>query len=186
MILAYVEILFPSKGSGPVPNPGWENMECELNEGDIRNRLNNFSQKWYFNKNKSNYVHLTGAQKQCSTDDTTLGSSNGYQYDNFSFVYTGLIINDYPGNEINAIGHVTVHELAHQFIDDLNCPDPPNPGPGHCTNNAFTPPNDSEPCVMQKYIQDPPNDKVRFCIEHIYSNSNICFDSSIRNKKDDL
>ncbi|MEJ5166544.1 MAG: hypothetical protein WHV67_05910, partial [Thermoanaerobaculia bacterium] len=47
---AYVEFVFPEKGSGPVPNPLWESQSCDTINETIRT---NFSEKWYKNSGKS-------------------------------------------------------------------------------------------------------------------------------------
>ena len=183
---AYIDILFPSKGAGPIPNPRWENYGCDQITENI---LKAFSEKWYKNSGKQNYIHLIGSKDECSTNMETLGATFSWDANNphinCSYIFSGKIQNDYPENKTNAVGTVTVHEITHQFdIKIKDCGG--HPGPGHCTNNAFTPPNDSEPCVMQKYLQDPPNNIVRFCTQHISTGNNVCFDGSIRRAKDDL
>ena len=68
-----------------------------------------------------------------------------------------------PGVWARLIGRLAAGlspEMGHQF--QIYAGDPQV----HCSNNAYTPPSDSEKCIMN-YSGTFTNDKARFCKDHI-------------------
>jgi len=187
---AYVEFVFPKKGSGPVPNAGWSSAFCGTVDASD---LYDFSGKWWHPDNRftRNYFYLVGAERLCQGDLATLGGSRAWfdanTFANFTFIFADTIAASFSGDLYTRVVRITtVHELGHQFNISTTCTDPP--ATGHCTNDAYAPQTDSEACIMRQTLGEVgiDNDVVRFCLQHILTDSNTCWDDSIRTIEDNL
>ncbi len=102
--------------------------------------------------------HLVGV-RQIDAAGGSLGVSTWTC--NFLFVYIKTLEDSYGANSAKAIREVTVHEMGHQF--QICASEHPQV---HCSNDAYTPPDDGEKCIMHETLTTA-NDKARFCKEHI-------------------
>ena len=77
-----------------------------------------YSQMWFANRDKSNYIHLIaacqGTGKRQGIDQTERPLT-GIQGFNWCYVFIPKISADYPNASATAVREVSCHEIGHQF-----------------------------------------------------------------------
>jgi len=168
---AFVEFRIPEDARGVVPY--FEYMST------VDAVVEDFSQRWFLHKDtrqddawtsppsrgmfktgKVNYIHTIGACRGVGEGDV---AGYGPWWHNCILVFVKDIENRYSEPTVRAWNNqeTTVHELGHQFQVDAKTPEV------HCSNDAYTPPNDGEKCIMTPY-GSATNGRARFCKMHIY------------------
>jgi hypothetical protein len=102
----FVEFKLPSDGAGDVPH---QNTLSPTSNPTVYE----YSDVWFKNDGKSNYIHVIGAKCYGSTSDGQLGG--GDYTANVACVYVGTIWHDYAASHNTVKADVSVHEVGHQF-----------------------------------------------------------------------
>ncbi len=148
--------------------------------------LNNYQRIWYGNKDKTNYLHLVGAEKYYEGSDYAgfaLFDPSTNLEQGCSFVCVKLIETTKPTYTSEWIQYATVHEKSHNFSIygyDQNT--------YHCENVARTPPEDGQECIMNVPIVLHIGYPARFCVPHLFTGGDSItgVHTSIRNQIDPL